>query len=175
MVGKCRRVSAVRPIVRRLQRRRQGRSRWHSSRLDHLAGPRGRCNLAQPVLSVAPAGSRVRHVQLLRHRTGLRHARRVRPARDEARAARDQGPDGCGAEPLQLGSPVVRQGVDRGQVGSNARDVSISATGEGPNGDEPPNNWMSIFGGSDLAPRQRARRCSRPVVPRTCSLRNSPT
>ena len=61
---------------------------------------------------------------------------------------RPPGPDGRGPEPLQLGPPVVPRGAGAPPGSRRHASGSTSATAEAPHGDEPPNNWPAIFGGS---------------------------
>ena len=56
--------------------------------------------------------------------------------------------------------------------GSPERDRYIFRDGRGPDGDEPPNNWRSVFGGPAWTADVDGRRASGTS---TCSTRASPT
>ena len=73
-------------------------------------------------------------------------AGRRRPAAHGARA-RAPGDRRPGPQPHLLGPPVVPGGPGRAARAARSGPATCSATGAGPGGDEPPNNWRSVFGG----------------------------
>jgi alpha-glucosidase len=115
-----------------------------TDRLDYIAqaGRGHRLDLA--VLQVADEGLRLRHRRLLRRRPAVRHPGRLRPAdRQGARGGREDH-DRPGDEPLLGAAPVVRE--SRSSRDNPKADWFVWADPL-PDGN-PPNNWLSVFGGS---------------------------
>ncbi len=106
VVAVGRRRTALPPVVRRFQRRRDRRSGRDPppSRPPRVA--RGRRHLAVAVLPVPDGRLRLRRVRLLRRRSAVRQPGRLRRPSRRSPRARAEDRDRLGAEP-QLGSPSV--------------------------------------------------------------------
>ena len=138
------------------------------ARLPYLRRPRRRRDLVQPVVPVADGRRRLRRGRLPRHRPGVRHARRGRGA--DRRGARARPPDHHRhrAEPLLRPAPLVPGRAGGGPGLARAGPVLVPGR-PGRDGDLPPNDWQSIFGGPAWT-RVAGRRsgtctCSRPSSP----------
>ena len=115
--------------------------------LPYLAVARRRRALADPVLRLADGRPRLRRRRPARRRPAVRHASPTTTR--------------CVADAHALGLRVINDIVpnhtsDRhawfvealaSPPGSPARDRYVFRDGRGPDGDEPPNNWQSTFGG----------------------------
>ena len=88
----------------------------------------------------------LRRRRLPRHRPAVRHAgRRRRPARRRPRP-RPAGDHRPGRQPHLRAAPLVRRGARRRARVARARRGTSSATARA-GGSEPPNDWISAFGG----------------------------
>ena len=130
----------------RLRRQRRRRPARHHGPAALPARPRRRRRLDLPVLPLADGRRRVRRRRLRGHRPGVRAAggrRRSHRAGDRARA---QGHGRPGPQPHLRRARLVQGGAGGGP-GSPERARYIFRDGKGPNGEQPPNNWPSVFGG----------------------------
>ena len=147
MVAHRRDLPDLPPVVRRCERRRHGRPRRHHVAARRPAGARHRRDLALALLHVAPARRRLRRRRLLRRRPAIRHARRLR--RHARRSARTRHP----RHHRPRAQPLVATSTSGSRRRSPPRPAAPSARrylfrdGRGAGGDEPPNNWESVFGG----------------------------
>ena len=134
--------------------------------------PRHRRGVAHPVLHVTAGGRRLRRRRLPRRRPAVRHPRRLRRPGRRRPPARRAGHRRPGAQPHLRPAPVVPGGAGRPSPGSAARRRYVFRDGRGPHGDEPPNNWRSVFGGSawtrtttpDGRPASGTSTCSTPAA-----------
>ena len=156
-------LPGVSALVPRQQRRRRRRSR----RRDLAAGlprdARRRRGLAQPGDGVADGRPRLRRVRPARRRPAVRRDGCARPADRGRPCARHQGDDGPGAQPHQLGAPVVSGRAGRGPRHRGPRALHL------PRRHRPRRRAPAQQLGVDVRrpgvdPRRRTRRQSRPVV-----------
>ena len=142
-----RRVSDLPAQLRRRERRRDRRSRGHHLARGLSRLTRSRRRVVEPVLSLGAGRRRVRRRRLPRYRPAHRDARTVRPPRRRAapRATSRSSSTSC-----RITAPTATSGSERRSppdpVHPNATATS-SATAPDPNGDEPPADWTSFFGG----------------------------
>ena len=127
------------------RRHRRPAGRHRASRRPRR--PRRRRDLAEPVPAVAAEGCRLRRLRLLRRRPALRHAGRLR--RDARRGA-------CPRHPRRSSIWCPNHSSDQhvwfqealsAAPGSAERARYLFREGKGKNGELPPNNWESVFGG----------------------------
>ena len=135
-------LPAVVPGLRRRRRRRPAR-RPRPARLPPVA--RGRRRLALADLPVPDGRLRLRHLRLHRRRPAVRHAGRLRRPARRRPPPRAEGDPRLRPEPHLRPAPVVpsnrgRRGRARSATGTSGGTRSPTAA--------PPNNWLSIFGGS---------------------------
>ena len=133
----------VRRQLRRRHRRPAGRHR--APRRPRRA--RRRRDLAQPVPALAAEGRRLRRRRLLRRRPALRHAGRLR--RDARRGA-CAAASASSSTSCRTTRPTSTSGSRRRwprRPGSRERARYLFRDGKGANGELPPNNWESVFGG----------------------------
>jgi alpha-glucosidase len=124
--------------------------RWHRRSAGdncpsapHCRARRG-CDLDIALLHVADAGLRLRRLKLCRCRPDLRDARRLRCADRRGPPARSPGDDRPRAVTYLRPAPLVRR---KPLQRSNAKADWYVWADSKPDG-TPPNNWLSIFGGS---------------------------
>ena len=106
---------------------------------------RRRCDLDLALLHLADEGFRLRRVGLLRRRSDVRHARRFRRADGRGAPARPQGDDRPGHVAHLRPASLVHAKAAPARTNPKA-DWYVWADPK-PDG-TPPNNWLSIFGGS---------------------------
>ena len=175
VVARRRDLRGVRAQLRRQRRRRRGRPARRASRLDYLAELGIDAIWLTPVLPLADGRRRLRRGRLPGRRRALRHDGRLRQAARRRARARPAGRHRPGAEPLLVracrGSrprwPPVRARRERERFHFRA--------GRGEDGEVPPNDWWSVFGGPAWTRRARRRVVPAPVRPRTAGLQLGPS
>ena len=169
-------------LVRRLRRRRHRRPARHHRPPRPPGRTRRRRGLAVAVLPVAAGRRRLRRGRLPRRRPALRRPRRRRHA-DRRRRTRA----GCGSSSTWCPTtpPPSTPGSARRWPPAPAapeRQRYIFRDGRGPDGDEPPNNWQSVFGGpawtritdADGRPASGTCTCSTPASPTSTGTTRGP-
>ena len=135
------------PLVRRqLGRRRRRPARRHRAPRRSRRARRRRA-LAEPVPALPAEGRRLRRRRLLRRRPALRHARRLRRRCSRRRTAAASASSSTSCRTTR---PISTSGSRRRwppAPGSPERARYLFRDGKGKNGELPPNNWESVFGG----------------------------
>ena len=138
------------------------------------ARARRRRRVAVAVLPVAAGRRRLRRRRLPRRRPAVRHARRRRQADRRGPRARACGSSSTWCPTTPPTSTPWFQAALAGGAGQPERDRYIFRDGRGADGDEPPNDWQSVFGGPAWT-RSSSRTAARPVVPAPVRRHASPT
>ena len=147
LVALRRDVPGVSAQLRRRERRRRGRPPRAAGQAPLPGRPRRRRSLDLAVVPLADGRRGLRRQRLPRHTPDVRHPRgrrRGAARRPRARAAGDHRPR---PQPHLRPAPVVPRGPRRGAGLARAGALLLPRRAGATSGEEPPNNWISAFGG----------------------------
>ena len=136
-----------------------------TARLPYLRDLGVDADLVQPLLHLAAGRRRLRRRRLPRHRPAVRHARRRRRDGHQRARAGPEGASSTSSRTTRSDEHAWFRAALAAGPGSPERDRYIFRDGQGPDGEEPPEQLALGLRRPRLDPGHRGRRHARPVVP----------